>query len=226
MQPEPAVPDTTEPDAVGLAGHCPHGAGMLDACDPCESSTTEPDEPQDCGHDLEAFARQAEEIEFWARNAAGLANKNGQARDERDRLAAELVEARDAAAEWMREAQRRAEERDWLADTVRRYQLVIDAVREMIAERNKRHGNPSNPDWWSGWDFRLITAVAALDASPGAETGRRDEDMAEIDTTEEEIDRQFAEGEPVEIVGPQTFATSPVIVQTWPAGSETGDGDG
>jgi hypothetical protein len=370
MQPEPAVPDTTEPDATGLAGHCPHGVGMLDACDPCESSTTEPDEPQDTAggwsatawlcsccavnwqrwrwtppgrpaapdtpwgvrgglfshNTLDEFFAQHRDItpvevdnqaalladltrvtrqrdEAWAqiRRYEGTGNDSkltyAELEQERDRLALELYRAQDCghdleafqrqgihldqmtenAAAWMREAQRQAEERDearrqaeywkkrtetaWergdedgmsivslsfrlrdaeaerdrLADTVRRYQPVIDAAK---AWRQMRSGTPTRPKPTA---LALIEAVDALDTAddqPGfrpmvgtvtgedarfvaratgggitsadlpvefeAETGQRDEDLAEIDTTEKEI------------VGPQTYAISEPIFGTWP----------
>jgi hypothetical protein len=98
----------------------------------------EQERAQDCGHDLEAFARQRAHLDQMTENAAA----------------------------WMRETQRQAEERDRLADTVRRYQPVIDAAK---AWRAMRLGTPTQPKPEA---HALIQAVDGLDASPGdAETG-------------------------------------------------------
>jgi hypothetical protein len=142
---------------------------------------------------------------------------------ERDRLAVDLYRAQSRCHdcdEIRAERVKYGREVNRLADTVRRYQPVIDAAR-VLAAVAKQSTAPRTLMFQT-----LLDSIAALDASPGdAETGQRDDDLAEIDTTEEEIDRQFAEGEPVEVAGPQTFATSQPISRTWPAGCETGDGD-
>lgn len=39
---------------------------------------------------------------------------------------------------------------------------VIQAAQDMIDFRNQQHGNPSNPAWWSGGDFRLVAAMDVL----------------------------------------------------------------
>jgi hypothetical protein len=55
--------------------------------------------------------------------------------------------------------------------TVELMRPVVEAVREMVAKRNERHGKPDNPDWWSGWDFKVVAAVHTYEKHTGGTDG-------------------------------------------------------
>lgn len=56
----------------------------------------------------------------------------------------------------------------WRAENLRAEKLqaqvdmmtpLVEAARQLVQKRNEQHGNPSNPDWWQGWDWPLVVAV-------------------------------------------------------------------
>jgi hypothetical protein len=74
-------------------------------------------------------------------------------------LIAELANARElrnVLSGHLADALDRAEKAEATVELMR---PVVEAVREMVAKRNEHHGKPDNPDWWSGWDFKVVAAV-------------------------------------------------------------------
>jgi hypothetical protein len=54
---------------------------------------------------------------------------------------------------------------------------VVRAAEAMVNFRDDAHGNPSNPEWWRGGDFRLVAAVGTWrEAKPGDTPAAADHD--------------------------------------------------
>lgn len=46
---------------------------------------------------------------------------------------------------------------------------IIEAARQMVADRNEAYGNASRPAWWNGFDWPVVKAVADYEKA-----GKRD----------------------------------------------------
>jgi len=129
---------------------------------------------------------------------------------ERDEARAEAIRQRGRYEKLLQRVEDLLTERDAMRS-------VVDAARYLVAKRNEEHGQPDNPEWWRGWDFRLVAAVAAYDAAQNitATPPRRLADLAGIDpditdgqTAAEHIRTLWA-GLPETMTRPVSFDTGP-----------------